>query len=118
MLFPVQGLLALSLFQWMCKTLACSIKNHIELVGRQMEQGFLVYILHGLELHPFLCIRYMMYICKAGEVYMLDRDNAVFSVPQLQFPSRKPAGAHVKETLVDGVRLCRVFFFTINLCCL
>ena len=33
---------------------------------------------------------------------MLDRDNAVFSVPQLQFPSRNHIG-HVKDTLVDGV---------------
>ena len=34
---------------------------------------------------------------------MLDRDNAVFSVPSLQFPSRKQVGQHLKETLVDGV---------------
>lgn len=44
-----------------------------------------------------------MYIRKAGEIYMLDRDNAVFSVPQLKFPSRKVTGQHLKETLVDGV---------------
>lgn len=46
----------------------------------------------------------MMYIRKEGEVYMLDRDNAVFSVPDLQFPSRQHVGQHLKETLVDGVR--------------
>ncbi len=34
---------------------------------------------------------------------MLDRDNAVFSIPKLQFPSRKLVGQHTKETLVDGV---------------
>lgn len=44
-----------------------------------------------------------MYIRKEGEVYMLDRDNAVFSVPHLQFPSRKHTEQHLKETLVDGV---------------
>ena len=44
-----------------------------------------------------------MYIRKENEIYMLDRDNAVFLIPKLQFPSRKHAGQHIKETLVDGV---------------
>ena len=50
----------------------------------------------------FIC-RYIMYIRKEGEIYMLDRDNAVFSIPKLQFPSRKHVGQHIKDTLVDGV---------------
>lgn len=43
-----------------------------------------------------------MYIGKEGEVYMLDRDNAVFSIPNLQFPS-KHTGQNLKDTLMDGV---------------
>lgn len=45
-----------------------------------------------------------MYIRKEGEVYMLDRDNAVFSIPSLKFPSRKHVDQHLNQTLVDGVR--------------
>ena len=45
----------------------------------------------------------MMYIRGKGAVYMLDRDNAVFQVPQLSFPSRGRPGEHVKDTLMDGV---------------
>ena len=49
-----------------------------------------------------LC-RYMMYIHCEGQIYMLDRDNSVFSVPQLKFLSRKRKNDHIFETLVDGV---------------
>ena len=60
-----------------------------------------------------------MYIRKAGEIYMLDRDNAVFSVPHLQFPSRKITGQHLKETLVDGVMSCSsVFCIMVKMWCL
>ena len=45
----------------------------------------------------------MMYIHCEGEVYMLDRDNSVFSVPHLKFLSRKRRYDHIFETLVDGV---------------
>lgn len=48
-----------------------------------------------------------MYIGKEGKVYMLDRDNAVFSLPSLQFPS-KHIGQHLKDTLMDGVIKCPV----------
>ena len=44
-----------------------------------------------------------MYIHCEGEIYMLDRDNSVFSVPQLKFLSRKRRNDHIFETLVDGV---------------
>lgn len=51
---------------------------------------------------PWLC-RYMMYIHCEEEIYMLDRDNSVFLVPQLTFFSRKRKYDHIFETLVDGV---------------
>lgn len=44
-----------------------------------------------------------MYIQCEEEIYMLDRDNSVFSVPQLKFFSRKRKYDHIFETLVDGV---------------
>ena len=44
-----------------------------------------------------------MYIRGPGAVYMLDRDNAVFQVPHLTFPARGKPGAHLRETLLDGV---------------
>lgn len=50
-----------------------------------------------------LYYRYMMYIRKEGEIYMLDRDNAVFLIPNLQFLSLKHEGHNLNETLVDGV---------------
>lgn len=46
--------------------------------------------------------RYMMLIDGANEVYMIDRDNAVFHVPGLQFPYRKDMNRTLKDTLVDG----------------
>lgn len=49
--------------------------------------------------------RYLMLILGVGEVYMVDRDNAVFRVSNLRIPSRRdPHQEHVKDTLVDGVR--------------
>ena len=44
-----------------------------------------------------------MYIKSRDEIYMVDRDNAVFAVPQLSFPARKRPGEFINETLVDGV---------------
>ena len=44
-----------------------------------------------------------MLIDGANEVYMIDRDNAVFHVPNLEFPRRKDLNAHMQNTLVDGV---------------
>ncbi len=53
--------------------------------------------------HVVYCLpRYLMYIRKEGEIYMLDRDNSVFSI-NLKFLSRKHAGQHIKDSLVDGV---------------
>ncbi|VDI13044.1 mRNA-capping enzyme [Mytilus galloprovincialis] len=47
--------------------------------------------------------RFMMLIDGANEVYMADRDNAVFHVPHLHFPYRKDLSRTLKDTLVDGV---------------
>ena len=53
--------------------------------------------------------RYLMLILNAGEVYMVDRDNAVFRVSNLRIASRSnPQREHVKDTLVDGVRGLKV----------
>ena len=45
----------------------------------------------------------MMLIDGADEVYMVDRDNAVFHVPNLHFPHRKDLSRTLRDTLVDGV---------------
>jgi mRNA-capping enzyme len=45
-----------------------------------------------------------MLIDGKDQVYMIDRDNAVFHVPRLEFPKRKDLNAHVTNTLADGVR--------------
>ncbi len=44
-----------------------------------------------------------MYIRERGAVFMLDRDNAVFQVPHLSFPTRGKTGEHLRDTLLDGV---------------
>ncbi|KAK3589211.1 hypothetical protein CHS0354_020072 [Potamilus streckersoni] len=46
--------------------------------------------------------RYLMLIHGRNEVYMIDRDNTVFYVPNLEFPRRKDPKAHIRDTLVDG----------------
>ena len=45
----------------------------------------------------------MMYIRGRKEVYLIDRDNAVFEAPQLTFPQRKNPHSHVEDSLLDGV---------------
>lgn len=82
------------------------MKSLIGLVGRLMEQGMLgsrfMMRLAG-EVSSMAACRYMMYIHCEDEIYMLDRDNSVFLVPQLKFFSRKRKDDHIFETLVDGV---------------
>ncbi|PAA72841.1 hypothetical protein BOX15_Mlig010591g1 [Macrostomum lignano] len=46
--------------------------------------------------------RYMMAVLGRGEVYAIDRDNSVFLVPNLEFPSRKDPSKHVADTVLDG----------------
>jgi mRNA-capping enzyme len=47
--------------------------------------------------------RYMMLIDGPDDVYMIDRDNAVYKVPSMRFPRRKDLNANISETLLDGV---------------
>ena len=49
-----------------------------------------------------------MLIDGANEVYMIDRDNAVFHVPGLHFPYRKDMNRTLKDTLVDGVDIINI----------
>ena len=44
-----------------------------------------------------------MYIKDKEQIYLIDRDNSVFSAPGICFPSRKKTGEHVKDTLADSV---------------
>ena len=53
----------------------------------------------------FYFYRYMTLIDGANYVYMIDRDNAVFHIPNLEFPRRKQPDEHICNTLVDGVSL-------------
>lgn len=46
-----------------------------------------------------------MLIDGPNQVFMIDRDNAVFHVRDLQFPRRKDLKSHIFDTLVDGVRI-------------
>ncbi|ELU05833.1 hypothetical protein CAPTEDRAFT_167250 [Capitella teleta] len=46
--------------------------------------------------------RFMMLIDGLNEVYMIDRDNAVYRVPNLTFPKRKDLSRPLTNTLVDG----------------
>ncbi|KAM9354055.1 mRNA-capping enzyme [Pholidichthys leucotaenia] len=46
--------------------------------------------------------RYMMLINGKNEVYMIDRDNTVFHMPNLEFPFRKDPRVHLSNTLLDG----------------
>jgi len=45
----------------------------------------------------------MMLIDGVNSVYMIDRDNAVYSVPKMVFPKRKDSSANLTDTLLDGV---------------
>lgn len=49
--------------------------------------------------------RYLMLIEKAGSVYFIDRDNCVFRVEGMTFPSKKNFNEHLFQTLVDGVSI-------------
>uniref|UniRef100_A0AAX7TA05 mRNA-capping enzyme n=1 Tax=Astatotilapia calliptera TaxID=8154 RepID=A0AAX7TA05_ASTCA len=46
--------------------------------------------------------KYMMLINGKNEVYMIDRDNAVFHISNLEFPFRKEPRVHLSNTLLDG----------------
>jgi len=44
-----------------------------------------------------------MLIAGVKSVFMIDRDNAVYSVPKMVFPKRKDPSAGLTDTLLDGV---------------
>ena len=44
-----------------------------------------------------------MLIRNSEQVYMINRDNTVFTVRGLKFPSRKNLEESLQDTLVDGV---------------
>ena len=48
--------------------------------------------------------RYLMLIRNQNEVYMMNRDNAVFKINNLVFPLSKDLEKRLTDTLVDGVR--------------
>jgi len=50
-----------------------------------------------------ICCRYMMLIDGVNSLYMIDRDNAVYSVPKMVFPKRKDTATNLTNTLLDGV---------------
>jgi hypothetical protein len=53
----------------------------------------------------FLFNRYMTLVDGPNEIYMIDRDNTVFHIPGLNFRRRKDLKFHIKDTLLDGVRI-------------
>ncbi|XP_058126525.1 mRNA-capping enzyme [Anopheles ziemanni] len=46
--------------------------------------------------------RYMMLIHREKEIYFFDRDNSVFAVEGIRFPSLEDPNRHLADTLVDG----------------
>ena len=55
----------------------------------------------------------MMLIDGVNSIYMIDRDNAVYSVPKMVFPKRKDPAANLTDTLLDGVSSA-VEMYTLN----
>lgn len=55
----------------------------------------------------------MMLIRNSEHVYMIDRDNTVFAVRGLKFPSRKNLEESLRDTLVDGVRQNLLVYYKI-----
>lgn len=43
-----------------------------------------------------------MLIHRDGEIYMIDRNNSVFKIPQLKFPRGTDLNSHIENTLLDG----------------
>jgi mRNA-capping enzyme len=46
--------------------------------------------------------RYMMLILGKDQIFMIDRDNAIFKVSNVLFPKRKDLSSHLTDVLVDG----------------
>ena len=47
-----------------------------------------------------LFFRFLMYIAREKEIYLIDRNNDVFQIDDLRFPSVQ--SNHLVDTLVDG----------------
>lgn len=45
----------------------------------------------------------MMLIQKENEVFFIDRENSIFQVSNIKFPTRKDMNKHLTNTLMDGV---------------
>ena len=91
-----------NLFPWIPK-ISCSFdKSHSVSVGKLTEQGTVSINDYVFPLVS-CCYRYMMLIRNSEHVYMVDRDNTVFAVRGLKFPSRRNPEESLRDTLVDGV---------------
>ncbi|XP_058064809.1 mRNA-capping enzyme [Anopheles bellator] len=53
--------------------------------------------------------RYIMLIARANEIYFFDRDNSVFSVRGIRFPTLEDPSRHLTDTLVDGEMVIDTF---------
>jgi hypothetical protein len=51
----------------------------------------------------------MMLIEDKHKIYMFDRDNNVFEISHLEFPKDGDYMDHLRNTLVDGVRITNLF---------
>lgn len=91
-----------NLFLWIPKISCLLDKNHTASAGKLMEQGDT-----NVDKNIFDCnfSRYMMLIRNSEHVYMIDRDNTVFAVRGLKFPSRKNPEESLRDTFVDGVSM-------------
>ena len=89
-----------------CKTLPCQLES----------RRYKVRVLSDcIDDNDDMFCRYIMYIRGKGEVFLLDRDNSVFSCPVLTFPSRAERG-HLADTVLDGVCVLLTLPCSIPLC--
>lgn len=68
-----------------------------------------VYIGYWVYNQCYLDFRYMALVDGPNEVFMVDRDNTVFHIPGLNFRQRKDLKLHLRDTLLDGVSILKVY---------
>lgn len=70
-----------------------------------------VYFVHVYLVYKqcYLDFRYMALVDGPNEVFMVDRDNTVFHIPGLNFRQRKDLKLHLRDTLLDGVSILKVY---------
>ena len=95
-----QAFLVPNLCPWTPRISCLFDKSHTVSAGKLMEQGTKSMT---ISLLVSCCCRYMMLIRNSEHVYMIDRDNTVFAIRGLKFPSRKNPDESLRDTLVDGV---------------